>query len=74
MEELYIIKDALITKLKDPKNLKKTPAQVRLLRNEINDEFNIIIKQIMCNRRKNKTKKKKYLPPRILISDSSCEE
>ena len=74
MEDLHIIKDALLQKLKDPQILKRTPTQVRSLRNEIHEEFNVIIKQIMENRRKKRTKKKKYVPPRIVITDSSAEE
>ena len=74
MEELHRTKDVLLEKLKDPKILKKTPSQIRTLRNEIQEEFNIIIKQIVEKRRKKRTKKKKYVPARILISDSSCEE
>ena len=74
MEELHRTKDVLLEKLKDPKILKKTPSQIRALRNEIQGEFNMIIKQIVEKRRKKRTKKKKYVPARILISDSSCEE
>lgn len=74
MEELHKTKDVLLAKLKDPTILKKTPTQIRALRNEIHDEFNVIIKQIMENRRKKRTKKKKYVPPRIVITDSSAEE
>ena len=71
MENLHKIKDTLLEKLNDPVILKKTPTQIRALRNEIQEEFNIIIKQITENRRKKRTKKKKYDPPRIYISDSS---
>ena len=58
-------------KIKDPNNLKKTPTQMRALRNEINGEFNIIIKHITEIRRKKRTQKKKYVAPRIYITDSS---
>lgn len=74
MENLLKTKDTLLEKLKDPAILKKTPTQLRALRNEINGEFNIIIKHITETRRKKRTKKKKYVPPRIYITDSSDGE
>ena len=74
MENLLKIKDTLLEKLKDPAILKKNPTQLRVLRNEINEEFNIIIKHITETRRKKRTKKKKYVPPRIYITDSSDGE
>jgi len=74
MENLLKIKDTLLEKLKDPAILKTHPTQLRVLRNEINEEFNIIIKHITETRRKKRTKKKKYVPPRIYITDSSDGE
>ena len=74
MEELHKSKEQLITKLKDPKILKKTPTEIRSLRNEICTEFNDVIKIILEHRKKKKTKKKKIVPARIYISDSSEEE
>ena len=74
MEELYKTIDILLEKLKDPKILKKTPTQIRNIRNELQNEFNKILKTITDNRRKKRTKKKKYVAPRIFISDSSDNE
>jgi hypothetical protein len=74
MEHLHKTKDTLFEKLKDPAILKKTPTQLRALRNEINEEFNLIIRHITETRRKKRTKKKKYVPPRIYLSDSSGGE
>ena len=37
MEELHRTKDVLLEKLKDPNILKKTPTQIRALRNEIQE-------------------------------------
>ena len=58
MEELHRTKDVLLEKLKDPNILKKTPSQIRALRNEIQEEFNVIIRQITEKRRKKRTKRK----------------
>lgn len=74
MEELHKTKDTLLAKLKDPKILKKTPTQIRQLRNEIQEEFNIILKTIAENKKKKRTKKKKIVPARIYITDSSDGE
>jgi hypothetical protein len=74
MEDLHKTKDILIARIKDPIILKTTPTQLRQIRNEIQEEFNSILRQIMDNKKKKKTKKKKIVPPRVYISDSSDYE
>lgn len=74
MEELHHYKDALLEKLNDPKILKKTPTELRYIRNEIQEEFNKTLKKIVEIKKRKKTKKKKIVAPRFYISESSDVE
>jgi hypothetical protein len=74
MEELHHYKDALLEKINNPILLKKTPSELRQIRNEIQDEFNKILRHIIEIKKKKKTKKKKIVAPRFYISDSSDGE
>lgn len=74
MEELHRSKDVLLEQLKDPKILKKTPAELRYIRNEIQEEFNKTLKKIAEIKKRKKTKKKKIVAPRFYISESSDAE
>jgi len=74
MEELHRYKDTIIEKLNDPKLLKKSPSELRYVRNEIQEEFNKVLRKIIEIKKRKKTKKKKIVAPRLYISESSDGE
>ena len=73
-EELYKNKNNLLVTLRHKIIMKKSPKELRKIRDEITGEFNDIIREITRINKIKKTKKKKPVRPALYISDSSCDE
>ena len=71
MEGIYHTKESLLSHLQSTQILKKSPKELRTIRNEIHAEFNKIINEIMTKRKTKRDKNKKISRPVYYISNSS---